>query len=70
MIFIGLVALALVAIAAAIAVVAWYLVKLLDEVTIVTQRLHHAGEIVAEDMARIKDQLQGGQIIYSIDKTT
>jgi len=68
MVFIGLVALALVVIAAGIGAVAWFVVRLLAEVTIITRRLHQAGEIVAEDVAQLRSQIKGGKFIYSIAK--
>ncbi len=67
-IFIGLVAVALVIIAAGIGAAAWYLVRFLEELTVITKRLHEAGEVVAEDVARLRSQLQGGQFIYQIAK--
>ncbi len=67
-VFIGLVALALVVIAAGIGAVAWYLSIFLGELTIITKRLHEAGEVVAEDVARVCAQLQNGQFIYQIAK--
>ena len=68
MVFIGLVALALVIIAAGIGLVAWYLSIFLGELTIITRRLHEAGEVVAEDVARLRVQLQSGQFIYRLAK--
>ena len=68
MIFIGLVAVALVIIAAGIGAAAWYLVRFLEELTVITKRLHEAGEVVAEDVARLRTQLQGGKFIYQIAK--
>lgn len=68
MVFIGLVAVALVVIAAGVGAAAWYLVRFLDELTVITKRLHEAGEVVAEDVARLRGQLQGGQFIYQIAK--
>lgn len=70
-IFIGLVAVALIIIAAGIGAVAWYLVKFLQELTIITRRLHEAGEIVAADLAEVRSVVkQGGvaQFIYQIAK--
>ncbi|HEV7449482.1 MAG TPA: hypothetical protein VGP13_03010 [Candidatus Paceibacterota bacterium] len=69
-IFIGLVAVALVVIAAGIGAVAWYLVKLLQELHTITKRLHEAGELVAEDVARLRSQVMGGggQFIYTLAK--
>ena len=68
MVFIGLVALALIIIAAGIGLVAWYLSIFLSELTIITKRLHEAGEVVAEDVARVRAQIQNGQFIYQIAK--
>lgn len=68
MVFIGLVALALVIIAAGIGAVAWYLSIFLSELTLITRHLHEAGEVVAEDVARVRQQLQSGQFIYQIAK--
>ncbi len=68
MVFIGLVALALVVIATGIGLVAWYLSKFIAELTIITRRLHEAGEVVAEDVARLRGQLQDGQFIYRLAK--
>lgn len=68
MVFIGLVALALVGIAAGVIAVAWALTKFLDELTVITKRLHDAGEVVAEDMARMRAEIRSGQFIYQIAK--
>ena len=68
MIFIGFVAVALVVIAAGIGAAAWYLVRFLDELTVITKRLHEAGEVVAEDVARLRTQLRGGRFIYRLAK--
>ena len=54
MVFIGLVALALIVIAAGIGAVAWYLSKLIAEITVITRRLHEAGEVAAADLARLR----------------
>lgn len=68
LVFIGLVALALVVIAAGIGLVAWYLSIFLGELTLITKRLHEAGEVVAEDVARLRAELRSGQFIYQIVK--
>ncbi len=68
MVFIGLVALALIIIAAGIGAVAWYLSIFLSELTVITKRLHEAGEVVAEDVARVRAGLQNGQFIYRLAK--
>lgn len=67
-VFIGLVALALIVIAAGIGAVAWYLSIFLGELTSITRRLHEAGEVVAEDVARLRGELRSGQFIYQIAK--
>lgn len=54
-IFIGMVAVALVIIAAGIGAVAWYLSRLLMEINIIVRQLHSAGE-------------GGAQFIYQIAK--
>lgn len=69
LVFIGLVAIALIVIAAGIGLVAWYLSLFLSELTIVTKRLHEAGEVVAEDVSRLREQLTSGQFIYGLAKT-
>jgi hypothetical protein len=71
-IFIGMVAMALVIIAAGIGAVAWYLVKLIAVVTTLLRRLHEAGEVVAEDLVELKGALATGgiaQFIYQLTKT-
>jgi hypothetical protein len=60
MVFIGLVALALVSIAAAIGLVAWYLSKLIEELTAVTRRLHEAGEVAAADLQALREGVMAG----------
>lgn len=60
MVFIGLVALALIIIAAGIGAVAWYLSKLIAEITIITRRLHEAGEVAAADLARLRQGVIAG----------
>ena len=66
MVFIGLVALALIIIAAGIGAVAWYLSKLIAEITVITRRLHEAGEVAAEDLARLRQSvIAGGSRIAS-----
>lgn len=69
MVFIGLVALALVVIAAGVALVAWCLSVFLGELTVITKRLHQAGEVVAEDVAYLREEIKTGQFIYKIAKT-
>jgi len=70
MIFIGLVALALVIIAAGIGLVAWYLSKFIQELTVVTKRLHEAGEAAASDINALREGIKAGgsQFIYQITK--
>jgi hypothetical protein len=69
MVFIGLVALALIIIAAGIGAVAWYLSILLREITVITQRLHEAGEAAAADVARLREGViaGGGRIASAWD---
>lgn len=58
LVFIGLVSLALVAIAAAIVFVAWRLVKLLEEVHSITQDLHNVGRSVAGDVQGLRENIK------------
>jgi membrane protein implicated in regulation of membrane protease activity len=67
-IFIGLVAAALVVIAAGVGVAAYVIVKFLQELTVITRRLHAAGEIMAGDLAEVRQQLKGGRFIYTLAK--
>jgi hypothetical protein len=60
MVFIGLVAISLMLIAAGIAGVAWYLIKLLQELNIITRRLHEAGEVAAGDLIELRETLRAG----------
>jgi len=70
LVFIGLVAVALIVIAAGIALVAWYLSKFIDELTTVTRRLHEAGEAAASDINALREGIKAGgsQFIYQITK--
>lgn len=70
MIFIGLVAVALIVIAAGIGLVAWYLSKFIEELTTVTRRLHEAGEVAAADINALREGIKAGgtQFIYQITK--
>jgi hypothetical protein len=70
MVFIGLVAVALVVIAAGVGAVAWYLVRLLRELDLLTRRLHEAGELVADDLALVRRELKLGMVpfIYKLIK--
>lgn len=69
MVFIGLVALALIIIAAGVGLVAWYLSKLMAELTIIARRLHEAGEVAAADVARLREGViaGGGRIASAWD---
>ena len=69
MVFIGHVALALVIIAAGIGAVAWYLSKLIAEVTVITRRLHEAGEVAAADLQALRESViaGGGRIASAWD---
>jgi hypothetical protein len=60
MVFIGLVALALIIIATGIGLVAWYLSKFIRELTVITQRLHEAGEVAAADLVRLREGVMAG----------
>ncbi|MDB5225549.1 MAG: hypothetical protein JWL87_501 [Candidatus Adlerbacteria bacterium] len=60
MVFIGLVAVALMIIAAGIGAVAWYLVLLLRELNAITRRLHEAGEAAAGDLAELRETIRAG----------
>lgn len=70
MMFIALVAFALIIIAVGIGLVAWYLSIFLGELTLITRRLHEAGELVAEDLSELRQAVKGGgtQFIYHIAK--
>ena len=66
MVFIGLVALALVVIATGIGLVAWYLSKFIQELTVVTRRLHEVGEVAAADLQALREGvIAGGSRIAS-----
>ena len=69
MVFIGLVALALIIIAAGIGAVAWYLSKLIAEITVITRRLHEAGEVAAADLQALRQGViaGGGRIMAAWD---
>ena len=57
MVFIGLVALALVAIAGAIVFVAWQLIRLIKEILSITQDVHTLGAQASSDMRAFREKV-------------
>ncbi len=58
MVFIGLVALALVGIALSIGSVAWFIVKLLRELNSIAEDVHEAGKVVTSDLNELRGEIR------------